>query len=134
MAHETDWSATFLDLAGLAPAAGLDGISLWPSLTDLRAVTPLSNATDVGATAVPAGRVHRTEVLVADHILRQGDWKYMAGAGDESPVHAFLKDCMLATGGGWLAPPSNASDNRNLCPVDIYTHSPKKGSKVRNQK
>ena len=37
----------------------------------------------------------------------------------------FCRDCMLGTGGGWLEPPADKSNNTNLCPLDIYTRAPK---------
>jgi arylsulfatase A-like enzyme len=133
MAHEVDVFATFVALAGAdglltttsksAPAesapraaalglpdggglllSSIDGVNLWPALLD--------------ATAPPP----RTEALLADHILRSGDLKLVAGADNASWTRGVLRDCMLGTGGGWLAPPTNAT---NLCPLDVYTRPPK---------
>lgn len=102
LAHETDWYATFARLAGVTPPRGIDGVDLWDALV----------------TASP----HRDEVLVADHVLRQGRWKLVAGAGRGLGAMAWrtgmLKGCMLGTNGGWLSPPTNAT---NQCPLDIYS-------------
>eukprot|EP00051_Salpingoeca_urceolata_P002903 m.53632 g.53632 ORF g.53632 m.53632 type:complete len:620 (-) comp12399_c0_seq1:4-1863(-) len=123
--HETDWAATILYLAGAkGPSGGppLDGINVWPTLTDF---------------SVP----HRNETLIANGILRVGDWKLWAtnlsGPGERysgviSHDHDvdqghykfdtnILKDCMLGTNGGWLSPPTNASSTDGLCPSDGYT-------------
>ena len=110
--HQTDLFTTFLGLAGLPPPPGTDGIDMWPLLQD-----PERTAS--------VGPPHRTEVLVADHILRSGDWKLITGGDGVHAVgtsanwdHSFLRDCMLFTDGGWLSPPTNAT---NLCPTDNYT-------------
>ena len=34
---------------------------------------------------------------------------------------------MLGTGGGWLEPPADKTNNTNLCPLDVYTRAPKGG-------
>ena len=125
MLHEVDWYATFARLAtagagALSSAragggggkeeegvpllqAGLDGMDAWDTLCN-------------GSVA------HRGEVLLADHILRVGQWKLVAGGarGDTAMNWriSMLKGCMLGTGGGWLAPPTNATCG---CPKDIYT-------------
>ena len=66
--HETDWAATFLALASVDaptdPLLALSGFDVWPTLMDPTHAVP-----------------HRTEALVADHILRQGRWKLVTGAG-----------------------------------------------------
>eukprot|EP00040_Diaphanoeca_grandis_P015496 m.79144 g.79144 ORF g.79144 m.79144 type:complete len:284 (+) comp25184_c0_seq1:255-1106(+) len=104
--HETDWAPTFFSLAQLAIPTQVTGVSLWPTLLDLN-------------------HPHRTEVLIADNILRMGPWKLAAGAGNESWIDAMLKDCMLATNGGWLEPPNDPKNNSNICPLDVYTRTPK---------
>eukprot|EP00035_Acanthoeca_spectabilis_P004781 m.106897 g.106897 ORF g.106897 m.106897 type:complete len:595 (-) comp12726_c0_seq2:229-2013(-) len=103
--HETDWFATFIGLAGVdAPTTGLDGMDLWPTLTNL-------------------SRAYRTSVLIADNILRVGRWKIVIGGARANSVESswkigFLKGCTLGSGGGWGLPPTN---NSNMCPSDIYT-------------
>jgi hypothetical protein len=73
---------------------------------------------------VVGGPAVRTEVLIADHILRVGQWKLVAGVGQGQGAKQWrtgnLKGCMLGTGGGWMLPGGygNAS---NACPGDIYT-------------
>ena len=83
--------------------AGIDGVDAWDTLCN-------------GSVA------HRNEALISDHILRVGQWKLVTGAarGDTAANWrtGMLKGCMLGTGGGWLAPPTNAT---NRCPKDIYT-------------
>jgi len=124
-AHEVDWVPTFLTLAGVPTPAGIDGIDFWPSL-----IEPANKDATLMATApktIGAPPPHRTEVLIADHILRVGDWKYVTGSGNETWIKALLRDCMLGTGGGWMDVPSDPKNNSNICPEDIYTRSPKKG-------
>jgi len=108
--HETDWAPTFFALANLGIPQQVTGVNFWPTLLDLN-------------------HPHRTEVLIADNILRMGQWKLAIGAGNESWTHAMLQDCMLATHGGWLEPPSDPNNNTNLCPLDVYTKAPKDGIK-----
>ena len=110
---ESDWFATFRALAGLptitttAPLS-IDGRDVWPNLVD------------------PASSPHRGplgEVLIAEHVLRQGNFKLISGTGNESWTNGMLRDCMLGTGGGWLLPPIKG--NGNQChPLDVYTRPP----------
>jgi arylsulfatase A-like enzyme len=107
--HETDWAPTFLSLAGLPIPEVITGQNFWPTLLD-----PTT--------------AHRSEVLIADHILRMGKWKLVVGAGSASWEKGMLEDCMLGTQGGWLHPPSDRKNSTNLCPLDIYTKPPSKAS------
>jgi hypothetical protein len=124
-----DWFATFAWLAGAAlpgqgdPALEIDGINAWPAISAARN-TSLA-AAGAPSTTTPS---RRTEVLIADHILRVGPWKYVAGGDRHSWSVGFNRDCMLGTGGGWLSPPSDRNNNTNLCPLDVYTRAPKKKS------
>ena len=137
--HETDVFATFVALAnGTAVVNGsgaagtgtppptfngfaIDGVNMWGALLD-------------GAGTQPPPR---TEVLLADYILRTDDWKLVAGADAEKCkktstagvcVKGVLRDCMLGTGGGWLDPPTKDNHTNvlgNLCPMDVYTKNDK---------
>ena len=67
--HETDWFATLAYLAGATPPSDLDGINVWNTLEDPHSATP-----------------HRTEVLVADHILRSGRQGHLTRASPCRPT------------------------------------------------
>eukprot|EP00039_Didymoeca_costata_P002944 m.64049 g.64049 ORF g.64049 m.64049 type:complete len:582 (+) comp11620_c0_seq2:55-1800(+) len=113
--HETDWTVTFLTLAGLVGlTSDLDGINAWPVLNN-----PNYNGT------------RRTEVLISNEVLRQGQYKLVASAQSNSTwAFQYLKDCMLGTGGGFLAPPNDKNNNTNLCPSDVYTSNNENGKKI----
>ena len=102
--HEVDWYATFSALAGVAPPRLLDGINVWPTLLD-------------------PSKAHRAEALISDRILRVGKWKLVTGASSHAGRTSWcigeLKGGVLGTGGGWITPPRNKSNN---VPGDIYTH------------
>ena len=89
----------------------LDGLDIWEQLQNVDA----PNTT--------------REVLIADNILRQGEYKLIAGGFHGEDSHsALLMDCMLGTGGGWMTPP-DGTDNLNRCPLDVYTRPPAKKGK-----
>jgi hypothetical protein len=121
MAHETDWFETFAFLAGISSPPGppgntsRDGVNLWPALSG-------SSAT------------HRTEVLIADWVLRVGDYKLVAGADQffAPPERnrslwydGWLRDCVLGSNGGWMTPPADPTSTQTVCPIDAYTRPPK---------
>ena len=123
--HETDWVPTLLGLSGLGLGAldyaldyALDGVDLWPTLNDPGAT---GNVT-----------AHRTEALLAHNILRAGDFKLVAGAGDnnQSWWDGMLRDCVLGTGGGRVRPPNASSGTASRCPAtvyDVHTSAPRPG-------
>ncbi len=114
--HETDWFKTFLHVAARSTNASaleieLDGLDIWEQLQNVDA----PNST--------------REVLIADNVLRQGEYKLIAGGFHNEDSHsALLMDCMLGTDGGWMTPP-NGSDNVNRCPLDVYTRPPANAKK-----
>jgi len=65
---------------------------------------------------------HRGEALIAHNILRVGDWKLIAGTGDDGQdwFSGMLRDCMLGTDGGVLPPPVAADKMTSLCPNSVY--------------
>lgn len=128
--HTTDWFATFAALSGASlpspddPSLAINGIDAWPVFT---AVARDGNRTmDSNDRFVDAGA--RQEALIADNILRAGNWKLVTGGDRKGWANGFCRDCMLGTGGGWLTPPDDQTNNTNLCPLDIYTRAPKDGA------
>ena len=112
--HTTDWFATFAKLAGATlpgvgdPSLEIDGIDAWPVLSTAR---NFSSSVELEDSATGPAVAKRTEVLIADHILRVGPWKYVAGGDRQKWSAGFDRDCMLGTGGGWLSPPADPSNN-----------------------
>ena len=55
-------------------------------------------------------------------------WKLVTGVGHPTGPGAWktgeLKGCVLGTGGGWVTPPQNTTNN---CPGDIYTTGGNRG-------
>lgn len=124
--HVTDWYATFANLAGAklpAPtdsSLAINGVDAWPALSASRPGLDSSDAATfrvLSAGWLDDSAPVRSEVLIADSILRVGKWKLVVG-GDQKSLQGspFLRDCTLGTNGGWLAPPSDRSSNANLCP------------------
>ena len=103
------WFATFAKLGGASlpspgnPALAIDGIDAWPVFESF-----VSDPKPVA----PAGA--RKEVLIADNNLRVGEWKYVVGGDRKGWAGGFCRDCLLGTGGGWLEPPSDKTNNTNL--------------------
>jgi len=103
MVHEVDWFATFASVAQATLPAKLDGVNFWPTLLD--PTTP-----------------HRSEVLIADKVVRVGNFKLVAGgsrgADPRNWYSSQLKGCMLGTSGGWMVPSNSSASS---CPGDRYT-------------
>ena len=103
--HLVDWLPTFLELAGVRPRGGLDGVSQWAALTGAAPVSP------------------RNRTLIAKGILIAGRWKLstipLAGYGEPGVLGRQGWDCLLGTGGGWLPElrAGDVGDNDNLCPT-----------------
>ena len=137
--HTTDWFATFASLSGAElpspndPSLAINGIDAWPAF---RAIASDGHCPNEPCDKESQSHSHdytpvvpgaRKEVLIADNILRVGDWKLVIGGDRKGWADGFCRDCMLGTGGGWLAPPEDKTNNTNLCPSDIYTRAPKGG-------
>ena len=127
-----------MGLAGLDPRSEptlLDGVDQWPALTAaVQACTELRNHTLVSIFTAPVAGPVRHPIVAGVGILLSGRYKlatmppaiYGEGGGNDpdgdclsSRSHCWSADCLLGTGGGWLAriPAGAVGTNQNICPT-----------------
>ena len=126
------WFATFAKLGGASlpspgnPALAIDGIDAWPvfeSFVSAKPVAPTRKEVLIAglrhtSAVCPAGALEPwlsvASLVLADNILRVGAYKYVVGGDRKGWAGGFCRDCLLGTGGGWLEPPSDKTNNTNL--------------------